>query len=125
MMSITPPPAPARWDVETGSTPCTKTVESDEFTVPLPHFGISYSYAISPKWGFRTQLLGFAIKINDIKGTLAEVDLDLHYQAWEHVGLGLGFRYFDLTIKDEGDAFIKGELEYEYWGPAIYLSGNF
>jgi hypothetical protein len=107
-------------------SPCmAEPIETDEFTVPLPHLGLSYTYAFTPKWGLRAQGIGFAIKIDDISGVMTEIDLDLHYQPWKHVGIGGGFRYWDLTIKDTGDSFLTGEFQYKYWGPAIYLLGSF
>lgn len=118
-------------DVDTGMTICNPSpcqaepIESDDYTIPLPHLGLSYTYAFTPKWGLRAQGIGFAIKIDDISGVMTEVDLDLHYQPWKHVGIGGGIRYWDLTIKDTGDSFLQGEFQYKYWGPAIYLLGSF
>jgi hypothetical protein len=117
-------------DVNTGMTlcnpsPCQTSVESDDYTLPLPHFGLSYTYAFTPHWGLRAQGLGFAIKINDIKGVMTEIDVDLHYQPWKHVGIGGGFRFWDLTIEDTGDSFLQGEFQYKYWGPALYVLGSF
>ena len=117
-------------DVDTGQSlcnpsPCETTVESGEFTIPLPHVGLSYEYGFTPKLVLRSQLLLFAIKINDVKGTLGELDLDLLYKPWEHVGFGLGIRYFNVTVEDEGDAFIRGKFEYDFWGPAVYVFGSF
>jgi hypothetical protein len=106
--------------------PCrAKPIETDDYTIPLPHLGLSYTYAFTPKWGLRAQGLGFAIKIEDVKGVMTEVDLDLHYQPWRHVGFGGGLRYWTLTVEDTGNAFLNGEFEYVYWGPAIYVLGSF
>ncbi len=104
---------------------CKKTVSTDEFTFPLPHFGLSYDYAISPKWELRTQLLGFVIEINDIKGTLAEIDLDLRFQPWTHFGFGAGYRFFAVRVEDKGNSFFDGEFEYNYDGPVLYVLGTF
>ena len=117
-------------DVNTGLTlcnpsPCQASVESDDYTVPLPHFGLSYVYAFTPNWGLRAQGLGFAIDINDISGVMTEVDIDVHYQPWKHVGIGAGFRFWDLTIKDTGDSVLQGKFEYQYFGPAVYVLGSF
>jgi hypothetical protein len=123
-------------DVDTGMTvcnpsPCQASIETSDYTLPLPHLGLSYTYAITPKWGLRTQALGFAIKIGDIKGTMAEFDLDVHYQPWEHVGFGGGLRYWDLTVEYSDDGSeggyspINGEFQYKYWGPALYILGSF
>ncbi len=113
-------------DVDTGMTicnpsPCQANVETDNYTVPLPHFGLSYGYAFTPKWALRTQAIGFALKINDIKGAMVELDLDLNYQLSKHIGVGGSLRYWDMNVKDKGDKILRGEFEYSYWGPAIYF----
>jgi hypothetical protein len=118
-------------NVDTGMTICNPSpcqaepIDTDSFTVPLPHFGLQYTYAFTPKWGLRAQGLGFALKINDIKGVMTEIDLDLHYQPWKHVGFGGGIRYWELTVEDTSDSFLNGEFEFKYWGPSLYLLGSF
>lgn len=120
-------------DVDTGQTLCapspcqSEQEETDAITLPLPHFGLSYAYAFTPKWALRTQLLGFAIKVNDIQGILIEADLDLQYQPWKHFGFGGGLRSFTLKVEDEGlgGGLVRGKIEYRYWGPVIYFLGTF
>jgi hypothetical protein len=117
-------------NVDTGQTlcnpsPCQAEVESNDFTIPLPHLGLSYSFGMTPKLALRSQLVFFALEINDIKGVLGELDLDLHYQAWEYVGLGLGLRYFKLDVEDKGNSFLRGKFEFDFWGPVVYIMGSF
>ncbi len=117
-------------DVNTGQTicdpsPCEANVESSDFTVPLPHFGLAYGYGFTPKWVLRSQALFFALEINDVEGSLIELDLDLQYKPWEHVGFGVGLRYFNVTVEDNGNSFFRGKFEYDYWGPAVYVTGSF
>ena len=117
-------------NVDTGQpvcnpSPCEVEAESSDFTIPLPHLGAAYGYGFTPKLALRSQLLLFAIEINDIKGTLAEVDLDLIYRPWEHVAFGAGIRYFKVTVEDKRNAFLRGEFEYEYKGPVLYVMGSF
>ncbi len=108
-----------------GAMSCTASVGTDQFTFPLPHFGLAYAYAISPKWSLRTQALGFAITINDITGSLIELDLDVRYQPWKYFGFGAGWRFFKVNVEDDDNGFFRGKFEYEYQGPALYILGNF
>ena len=87
--------------------------------------GLSYDYAISPKWALQTQALDFAITINDITGSLIELDLDLRYQPRKHFGFGAGWRFFKVNVEDEDNGFFRGKFEYEYSGPSLYLLGSF
>ncbi len=99
-----------------GSTP---RLESESVTAPLPHFGAAFNYAFTPTLGMRFQVLGFALEINDIDGSLVEIDADLIWQPWEHFGLGAGLRYFNVNIEAKKSGR-KAEFDFEYYGPAIY-----
>ena len=118
-------------DVDTGMTLCSPApcisplLETSEFTFPLPHFGLAYGYAFTPKFALRTQALAFYIVINDIKGALFELDFDLHYQPWKKFGLGAGLRYFRVSVDDERDKLFRGKFVFEYWGPVIYATVSF
>ena len=117
-------------DVNTGETlcdpsPCETRIETSDFTIPLPHLGLAYVYQFTPKLALRSQLLFFALEISDIKGVLSEVDVDVQYQPWEQVGFGAGIRYFNVNVEDKGDSFFRGEFEFDYWGPVVYLIARF
>jgi hypothetical protein len=111
-----PGEVPPDCSVYTGST---DRLESSDVTLPLPHFGASFAYAITPKVAIRTQAIGFALKINDIKGSIFEIDADVVYHPWRRVGLGAGVRYFNANIESTG-SHLKGEFDFEYFGPVIY-----
>ena len=110
-----PPGCPA------GQTP---PQESEEVTAPLPHFGVSYSYAISEKVAARFQVLAFAIEIDNIDGSLVELDADIDWKPWRNFGFGLGLRYFNVNVEAKGTN-LNGEFDLEYYGPAVYVSGSF
>jgi len=97
----------------------TPRIESESVTAPLPHFGAAFNYAFTPTLGMRFQVLGFALEINDIDGSLIEIDADLIWQPWEHFGLGAGLRYFNVNIEAKKSGR-KAEFDFEYYGPAIY-----
>jgi hypothetical protein len=99
-----------------GATP---RLESDSVTAPLPHLGGAFIYALTPSVALRFQVLGFALEINDIDGSLFEVDADIIWHPWEHFGLGAGLRYFNVNIEAKKSRG-KAEFDFEYYGPAIY-----
>lgn len=100
-------------------TEATDRLESSDVTLPLPHFGVSLSYAFTPKFALRTQAIGFALEINDIKGSLLEIDADVIYHPWRRFGLGAGVRYFNANIESTGP-HLNGEFDFEYFGPVVY-----
>ena len=111
-----PPGAPNSCEVSTAST---DRLESSDVTLPLPHLGASLSYAFTPKLALRAQVLGFALEINDIDGSLLELDADLIYHPWRRFGLGVGFRYFNANVESKG-SHLNGEFDFEYFGPVGY-----
>lgn len=110
------------------SPPCppitTPTAESENLIAPLPHLGASYHFDFSENWALRLQVIGFAIELDNIDGSILEIDADVSWHPWRHFGLGAGFRYFDVDVKSTGSR-LDGEFEYGYVGPAIYFSTTF
>ena len=102
----------------------TDQFESSDITLPLPHLGASFGYAFTPNLAIRMQAIGFAIKINDIKGSLLELDADVVYHPWQHFGLGAGVRYFNANVKSEGSR-LNGEFNFQYLGPVAYAKFTF
>ena len=93
-------------------------------TAPLPHLGGSFAYAITPSVAFNFQVIGFALELDDIDGSIVEVDADLSWQPWRHFGVGAGIRYFNTEVKGKGSD-LNGEFEFEYFGPVLYIQSTF
>ena len=110
----TPPGCPA----------ATTTAESEEVTAPLPHFGLSYAYAISPTVAMNLEVIGFAIEIDSIDGSILELDADLVWKPFKNFGGGIGVRYFNTNIKSKGSN-LNGEFDFEYFGPVAYILATF
>lgn len=113
-----PTPPPAGCPIDT-----TETVTED-VTAPLPHFGGSFAYAITPSVAFRFQVIGFAIELDDIDGSIVEVDADLAWQPWRNFGLGAGLRYFNTNVEARSSD-LNGEFDYQYLGPVVYIQSTF
>jgi len=88
---------------------------------PLPNIGAWYKYSISPRWALRARLDLFGADIGDYDGLLVNASLGLNFQAFEHVGLGLSYNYFELDISiDKSDW--RGNIETIYDGIYVYAS---
>ena len=116
-------------DISVGEAPpcpliSSPVAESESVTAPLPHIGGSYMYNFTNDLAFRFQAIGFAIELDSIEGSILELDADLEWQPWDHVGLGLAVRYFKINFDSNGGD-LNGELDYEYVGPALYVSASF
>lgn len=99
-----------------GSSP---RLETESVTAPLPHLGGMFSYAFTPTIAARIQVIGFALEIDNIDGSMVEIDADVVWTPWDHFGFGAGLRYFNINVKANGSD-LNGEFDYEYFGPAVY-----
>jgi hypothetical protein len=99
-------------------------IKSEDVTWPLPHLGLAFNYAISPHWTARAQAIGFAIELDSLDGSLLEVDADIIWNPWEHVGFGAGLRYFTSNVESKGSR-LNGEFKFEYYGPSLYVISTF
>lgn len=109
------PPCP------TGQTP---PAESEDVTAPLPHFGLSWSYAVTENIFAEVRGIGFAIELDNIDGSIIELSGDVVWYPWRNVGLGAGFRYFDTNVKATSED-LDGEFDFEYFGPSVFVAFSF
>jgi hypothetical protein len=107
-----------------GCPPLGTSAESEDVTAPLPHFGASYAYALTPTVAINVGAIGFAIEIENIEGSIYELDADIAWQPFDHVGFGLGYRFFRVDVKST-DTELNGQFEFEYHGPAVFVQATF
>ena len=105
----------------TGQAP---PLESESVTAPLPHFGVSWAYAITPTIAIDTQIIGFAIELDNIDGSLVEVSADIAWYPWQTFGIGAGLRYFNANVEASNES-LNGEFDFEYYGPSIFVIASF
>jgi hypothetical protein len=98
--------------------------DSKNVSAPLPHLGAAYTYAFTPTLAMHLGVKGFAIEIGDIEGTIIEVDADVAWQPWENIGVGAGMRYFTSEVKSTGSD-LNGRIEFDYFGPMVYVQATF
>lgn len=103
----------------------TKTESTSTHTIPLPHFGGSVAYKISPRWSTSLSALGFALEIDNYGGYLVEVDANVAYQVSKHFGVGGGLKYFNLYLEANGDRGGGASYDYQFFGPAIFGYATF
>jgi len=100
------------------------STEGSELTAPLPHFGGNFTYAFTDKFGAYLHVIGFALEIDDVEGSIVEAGGTLQYNFTENVGVGAGVRYFKVDVKAQ-DEDLRGEFELNYLGPVIYANVAF
>ncbi len=99
---------------------------------PLPTIGLYGFYAFSPRWLMQGRVDYFALEYQEYSGGFLNFNVGLEFQLAKHLGLGAGYRYVDLEfaaektlgVGDISDDF-RGEFEYHYSGPTVYLSFSY
>jgi hypothetical protein len=98
--------------------------DSKNVSAPLPHLGAAYTYALAPTVAMHLGVKGFAIEIDSIDGTIIEIDADVAWQPWRNIGIGVGARYFKTEVNSTGSD-VDGSIEFEYFGPMVYVQATF
>lgn len=107
-----------------GCPPLGSSTESDGVSAPLPHFGVSYAYALTPDLAISVAGIGFALEIDNIDGAIFELDADVIWQPFRNFGFGAGYRFFRIDVESRS-ADLDGKFEFEYHGPMIYVQATF
>ena len=98
--------------------------ESASLDVPLPTIGARGKLRLADNW----HLTGFAqllkLKVGDYDGSLVNLSAGIEWSFLRQAYAGLGYSYYryDLT-SEKNDA--RGEFEYRFSGPALYLGFAF
>jgi hypothetical protein len=98
--------------------------DSESVSAPLPHFGASYTYAFTPTVAMNLGLKGFAIELDNIDGSIIEIDADVAWQPWKNIGFGAGARYFKAEVDGKGSK-LNGNIKFEYFGPMVFVQATF
>lgn len=103
----------------------TGVVETADVTAPLPVFGLSMSYAISPRWLVLYKFETFYIELdNEIRGSLLDAELGIEYRVLKNMGIGLGFNRFALDVKVDSPSYSGGVTDL-HRGFNLYVSAYF
>ena len=100
-------------------------VESAKSQVPLPHLGFNMNYAFMPRLTGTAMLMGFALEAGKFDGSLVEANLALQYQVAQHFGIGGGLKLFILDVTEDKNNFIDFKADFDFFGPAIFVTFTF
>ena len=100
------------------------STEQEDVTAPLPHFGGNFTYAFNEKFGMYAHIIGFALEIDDIEGSIVDTGLTVQYNFTDTIGVGAGVRYFNVDV-EASDEDLRGQFEFEYFGPLVYVNAAF
>lgn len=105
--------------------PDVPNVEVDKTKLPLPHFGLGINYVFTPRLMSYAMVKGFALEIGDTYGRLIEANLGVQYQLGRNFGIGGGIKWFFLDVVENESERIDVNMEFDFFGPAIYVAYKF
>jgi hypothetical protein len=91
-------------------------------SLPIPNVGALYQYSPSQKWLFGARVDWFSASIGDYSGGIWNTNLSANYQIAKHVGVGLGYQFFQIDGRLSADHW-KGDVKIRFSGPTFQVSG--
>ena len=98
--------------------------ENASALAPLPVLSLYSQIALTDEWSFGARFDYFALEIDQYRGSISSLGLDLQYQPFRHLGFGLGIRTLDIQLEAEKSDF-NGKIETRFNGPILYLNTSF
>lgn len=91
-------------------------------SLPIPNVGALYQYSPSQKWLLSARFDWFSADIGDYSGGIWNVNLGANYQVAKHIGVGLGYQFFQLDGTLNENRW-QGDLKIRFSGPTFQVSG--
>ena len=88
--------------------------------LPLPNFGIWANHLFSDRLLGSARVDGFFLEIDEYRGVLWSSEINLRYKATDRLSIGAGYSYFLLNVEMQRSHW-KGEAEFSYHGPKLFL----
>jgi len=98
--------------------------ESAKFIAPLPVFGMRNSFFITPKFQLKQNLEVLYVKTEGFQGSITDVNLQIEYNPFKHLGFGLGYNSFNyrFSVFESTERFgeFEGSLKTGFSGFLLY-----
>ena len=100
------------------------TAAREGITAPVPVIGLRGAFAFTPKLIFKESIEFFWIEYGGYSGRLVDINIALEYNAWKHLGFGIGYDSVRIDIDADGDDLLGdnllGSVEFDYSGLQLY-----
>lgn len=93
-------------------------------TLPLPTIGLDIWTALSEKWRFRFFAQVFSLEFEEFDGSLTNGSLTFEHNTFRNAGFGFGWTMYQYDLKVD-DGKLRGEFQYDFHGPILFLTGRF
>ncbi|MDX2410716.1 MAG: hypothetical protein QNK16_01655 [Woeseiaceae bacterium] len=98
--------------------------EVGELTAPLPVIGLRGERKLSERWTFRASGEIFALKYDNIDGSLVDLYAGFDYGITDKMSMGIGLNSVALDVDAEKSGF-EGGLDWRYAGGLVFLKFSF
>lgn len=98
--------------------------EARDTLVPLPTAGLYGTYRFSDQLALRGSVDFLSFKYDDFDGKLVNWMAAIDWRFAKNWGAGIGYRYVDYKLDAESTDF-RGEINYKFKGPTIFLNAAF
>jgi hypothetical protein len=102
----------------------TITDDGGTVTAPLPVLDLYGGFAMSEHFAIAFRFDAFKIAWNPYAATLYELGLDLTWNPWRNVGLGIGYRSLQLSGTVHSSSY-DGSIDASFSGPVLYATFGF
>jgi hypothetical protein len=98
--------------------------EKRDVTVPLPTGGLYGTYRFADQLSLRGRVDLLSFKYDEYDGRLINWLIAFDWRFAKNWGAGIGYRYVDYKLEAESSDF-RGEINYKFKGPTIFLNAAF
>jgi hypothetical protein len=96
--------------------------ESESAESVFPLIGLRNYFRYSDNLFLQLTLEWMDLEINQINGTILNLNTSVQYDLMKNVGLGVGYKYIDIDVDSEKNNLFGGIV---YRGPEVYLRLGF
>ena len=93
-------------------------------TALFPVLSADFSINFIDKLSLLAKLQFFLTDVNRYSGTLLDFGISGHYQLFDKLLVGVGYKFYRQDI-DSGDEDFFGDYRFEYQGPVIDVRARF
>jgi len=99
--------------------------DSASTNAPLPVVGLGLNWKVAREVYLLAHAQYFQVKSGGIDGSLSDLQAGLLWQFSKRVGVGASYNQFTLDVAASDDDSFRGELEWTYSGPQLFLRAVF
>jgi hypothetical protein len=107
-----------------GGASATLQSRDEDLLAPLPTIGVFGAAQLMPRLTLNGRVDYLSLKIDQYKGRLVNAQASASYEIFDHVSLGIAYRYVDYRVDVDRER-VEGRFTYRFSGPSAFLRLGF